>query len=168
MIALIFTLEDWVLDIDLESTREYTDHLLPDHCECGYCRNFYTTVEKAYPGFRMFLKQFGSDAEAPVDFLPVEPTLCVVSYAVSGRILNPGNRHIQVGNCSFSIESMEQLDYELKCKKPYFVFTSQFMELPWILDEDMNEVLSPANEPECLERMWKKLLIDAPDTSFIS
>ena len=165
---MTISLEDWVLDINLESTQAYTNHLLSEHCECGYCRNFYTTVEKAYPGFRTFLKQYGADAEAPVDFLPVEPTLCVVSYAVSGSILSVGNRPIQVGNCSFTIESMEQLDYELKCKKPYFVFTSQFLELPWVLDEDMDEVVSPANEPECLERMWKKLLIDAPDTSFKS
>lgn len=165
---MIITLEDWVLDIDLENTHAYTDHLLSDHCECGYCRNFYTTVEEVYPGFRRFLKQFGADAEAPVDFLPVEPTLCVVSYAVSGSILSTGNRPIHVGNCSFKIESMEQLDYELKCKKPYFVFTSQFLELPWVLNEDMNEVISPANEPECLERMWEKLLIDAPDTFFKS
>ena len=165
---MIFTIHDWVLDIDLESTQRYTDHLLSDHCECGYCRNFYTTVEKTYPGFRAFLKQYASDAEAPVDFLPVEPTLCVVSYAVSGRILSYGSRPIQVGNCLFNIENMDQLDYELKCKKPYFVFTSQFLELPWVLDEDMDEVVSPANEPECLERMWKKLLVEAPDTSFKS
>ena len=168
MRTLIFTLGDWVLEIDLESTRKYTQHLLSEHCECGYCRNFYRVIESTYPGFRSFLNQFGADAEAPVDFLPVEPTLCVVSYAVSGKVLNRGSQSVLVGNCAFMIEQMEQLDYELKCPKPYFVFTSQFLELPWILDEDMNEVVSPANEPECLERMWKKLLLDAPETSYKS
>ena len=165
---MIFTFEDWVLEIDLESTQKYTQHLLAEHCECGYCRNFYCVIESTYPGFRSFLNQFGADAEAPVDFLPVEPTLCVVSYAVSGKILKHGSQSIHVGNCVFTIEQMEQLDYELKCPKPYFVFTSQFLELPWILDEDMDEVVSPANEPECLERMWKKLLLEAPETSYKS
>lgn len=165
---MIFTFNDWILDIDLVSTKQYTDHLLSEHCECGYCRNFYQSVEDEYPGFRSFLNQFGADAEAPVDFLPVEPTLCVVSYAVSGKILHHGKEPIRVGNCSFTPEGMERLDYELKCTKPYFVFTSQFLELPWLLEEDMNEVISPANEPECLERMWKKLLIDAPYDSLNS
>lgn len=165
---MIFALEDWVLDIDLESTAVYTEHLLEDHCECGYCRNFYQAVGNVYPAVTNFLKQFAADVEAPVDFLPVEPTLCVVSYAVSGNILIKGSKPIQAGNCNFRIETMDQLDYELKCPKPYFVFTSQFLELPWLLDEDMDEVVSPANEPECLERMWKKLLIDAPDTSYKS
>lgn len=165
---MIFTFDDWVLDIDVESTRRYTDHLLTDHCECGYCRNFYQSVENVYPGFRPFLNQFGADAEAPVDFLPVEPTLCVVSYAVCGKILNYGRQPIRTGACDFTPEEMERLDYELKCTKPYFVFTSQFLELPWLLEEDMDEVVSPANEPECLERMWRKLLVDAPDSSFKS
>lgn len=165
---MIFTFDDWVLDIDVESTRRYTDHLLTDHCECGYCRNFYQSVENVYPGFRSFLNQFGADAEAPVDFLPVEPALCVVSYAVCGEILNHGRQPIRTGACDFTLEEMECLDYELKCTEPYFVFTSQFLELPWLLEEDMDEVVSPANEPECLERMWRKLLVDAPDSSFKS
>lgn len=165
---MVYRLDDWVLDIDVDNTRNYTEHLLSDHCECGYCRNFYKSVETVYPQFRDFLKQFGADAEAPVDFLPVEPTLCIVSYAVKGRIITSGQRPIQAGNCLFTPEGMENLDYELKCPKPYFVFTSQYLQLPWLLDEDPNEVISPANEPECLERMWKKLLINAPDSSYKS
>lgn len=165
---MIFTFDDWILDIDVSTTEAYTKHLLSEHCECGYCRNFYQTVEDEYPGFRSFLNQFGADAEAPVDFLPVEPTLCIVSYAVHGEIINHGQKPIQVGNCCFTPEGMERLDYELKCPKPYFVVTSQFLELPWILEEDKDEVVSPANEPECLERMWKKLLANAPNASFKS
>ena len=165
---MVFSFDDWILDIDTENTRAYTDHLLSDHCECGYCRNFYGAIEDAYPGFRSFLNQFGSDAEAPVDFLPVEPTLCVVSYALSGRILRFGEHPIRGGNCFFTPEEMERLDYELKCPKPYFVLTTQFLELPWVLEEDRNDVVSPANEPECLERMWKKLLANAPESVYQS
>lgn len=32
------------------------------------------------------------------------------------------------------------------------------MVLPWVLEEDMDEVISPANEPEFLEKMYRKLL----------
>ena len=38
--------------------------------------------------------------------------------------------------------------------------------MPWVLEEDMNEIISPANEPECLERMYKRL-IERNSGSFI-
>lgn len=155
---MVLQIQDWVFDIDCEATQEYTRHLLEDHCECGYCRNYYRAVIDNYPSLKCFLESVSSHVEAPVDFLPVEPTLCVVSYAVSGKIVRPGKGPILLNETSLAVQDQTQLDYELKCKQPYFVFTTDYMELPWLLDEDMNEVISPANEPECLERMWRKLL----------
>lgn len=155
---MIFSVDDWVFNVDVENTQTYTRELLPDHCECGYCRNYYSTVSKEYPALKRFIEQFGSDIEAPVDFLPVEPTVCIVSYAVSGSILQRGSNRIQLNGCALLVQDSSELDYELKCQKPYFVFTTDCLVLPWILEEDQDEVLSPANEPDCMERMWRKLL----------
>ena len=32
------------------------------------------------------------------------------------------------------------------------------LELPWVMDEPWEDVISPANEPEFLERMYRKLM----------
>jgi hypothetical protein len=39
------------------------------------------------------------------------------------------------------------------------------MALPWTQEEDMDEVLSPANQPEFMERMMERLLLWAEDGS---
>jgi len=31
------------------------------------------------------------------------------------------------------------------------------MQLPWVMHEDPDEVISPANEPEFLEKMYRKM-----------
>ena len=161
---MIVEIQDWLFEIDREATRIYTQENLEDHCTCGYCRNYYLTIDSVYPALRLFLEQFGANPEAPVDFLPVEPTLCIVSYAVSGRILRRGPKPLDLDGRLLFVQTQSQLDYELKCPQPYFVFTTDHLDLPWVLDEDMDEVISPANEPECLERMWRKLLNDAEAT----
>lgn len=155
---MILRIQDWVFDVDIPATMTYAAHLREDHCECGYCTNYYRTVCNAYPSLDSFLREFGIDIEGPVDFLPVEPIVCIVSYAVCGRIMKRGSDRIRLGDVSLSIQESIELDYTLSCGEPYFVFTTTPLKLPWILEEDMNEVVSPANEPECLERMWGKLL----------
>ena len=126
------------------------------------------TRDKVYPRLKPFLDRFGAHPDAPVDFLPVEPTLCVVSYAVSGKILQAGTAPIDLDGLILYVEGQDVLDYELKCPKPYFVFTTEYLQLPWVLSEDQNEVLSPANEPEALDRMWRKLLERADCSDAIS
>lgn len=165
---LLFTVDDWVFDVDVEATQNYTQGNLKDHCTCGYCRNFYTTVDQYYPNLRPFLKQFCADVEAPVDFLPIEPALCVVSFAVCGNVVHIGSGPIVLDGCDLIVETQQDVDYMLSCPQPWFVFTTDYLQLPWVLDEDPDEVISPANEPECLERMWKKLLKNAPSTEFFS
>ncbi len=155
---MIVNIQDWVFDLDVSATMVYSAELVADHCDCGYCRNYYTTVQKAYPSLNPFLLDFGINIEGPVDFLPIEPNLCIVSYAVCGRIVAQGSGLINLGAVSLSVQNSTELDYTLSCAEPYFVFTTNPLKLPWVLDEDMDEVVSPANEPECLERMWRKLL----------
>ena len=155
---MILSVKDWVFDVDIDATMDYSSELYTEHCECGYCRNYYSAVRTSYPGLESVLLKFGINIESPVDFLPVEPTLCIVSYAVCGIICKKGSGRILFDGFDISIQESAQLDYSLSCQQPYFVITTSMLDLPWLLDEDMDEVVSPANEPECLERMWRKLL----------
>ena len=165
---MILNIQDWVFYVDIPATMAYSAELCADHCECGYCKNYYQAVRQCYPSLVPYLLRFGINIEGPVDFLPIEPTLCIVSYAVCGRILTHGKNLIDLGDISLSVQQSSELDYSLSCGDPYFVFTTNALKLPWLLDEDMNEVISPANEPECLERMWCKLLDSAEFDSFQS
>ena len=40
----------------------------------------------------------------------------------------------------------------------HFLLEVGELELPWIMLEDPNEVISPANEPEFLERMYERMI----------
>ena len=151
-------IQKWIFDVDVDKTQQYTKMNLREHCECGYCRNYYMALGGVYPLLKPFLVQFGAHPDAPVDFLPIEPTLCIVSYAVSGVVVQRGPQPISLDGLLLDVEDQSVLDYELRCPKPYFVFTTDYIELPWLLSEDKNEVISPANEPEALKRMWRKVL----------
>ena len=49
-------------------------------------------------------------------------------------------------------------------KAPYFVLWVGPMNLPWVLDEPLEEeeIVSPANQPSFLKRMWNWLLNRSP------
>ena len=98
---MILEYADWQFDVDVAATREHTLKNASDHCMCAYCRNYYETVDTAYPNLRPFLEQFGVNIEGPSELMPFEPTL----------------------------------------------------QLPWIQIEPVEDVISPANMPEFLERM---------------
>lgn len=100
--------------------------------------------------------------------MPYEPTIFEGSYCISGSVLVSGSQPIERGNCQIWVLPSEQTDYETQCPKPYFVLRTGCLELPWVLDEDMDEVVSPANEPEYLQRMWDRLLQSAPDEALRS
>lgn len=153
---MILRLGDWVLDVDVPLTMERTGAHAADHCTCGYCSNFYKTVDTAYPNIRPFMAQFGVDIEGPDEFCPFEPTICEATYVVRGQILQQGNADISVDGVPVMI--CKELELDHAPPQPSFGVIVGLMELPWVMDEPMEDVISPANEPECLERMWKKLL----------
>jgi hypothetical protein len=137
----------------------YSAAVWEDHCTCGYCRNFYETLDEAYPQLKSFLGQFGMNSLTPEEMSPIEPTLCMVSYCISGTIVKHGVYPIDIGGVVFTVSSHEKNpDYEPSFGSPFFVLTTGLLEIPWVLEEDMDEVISPANEPEYLERMMDRLL----------
>lgn len=166
---MIVQIADWIFEVDIPATMEYSAHVWEDHCLCGYCRNFYETLNGAYPKMAPFLEQFGMNSLTPEEMSPIEPTLCMVSYCISGTIVKRGIYPLDTGDVVFSVSTHEQNPlYEPPFGKPFFVLTTGLLELPWVLDEDMDEVLSPANEPEYMERMMKRLLENTDSEAGIS
>ena len=97
--------------------------------------------------------------------MPYEPTIYEGSYCISGTILQCGTVPIEADGYHITVISSQDTDYNTACPEPYFVLRTSPLELPWLLQEDMDEVISPANEPEYLQRMWDRLLQNAPENS---
>ena len=146
---MILTVDDWVFDIDSEKTKEHSSFAFASHCTCGYCDNYYRAVEQVYPNLHPFLQQFLVDIQGPSEMYPFEPTLCLLGYKVYGSILQYGNGPILVDGVPVMPVLREEGLIMLEVGE---------MELPWLLDEDMDEVISPANEPEYLENMYRIMI----------
>ena len=157
---MIVDIQGWVFDLNIQQTSAYSNSILQDQCQCGYCRNFYVSVDSAYPQLRGFLSQFGMRVETPEELMPFEPTIYEASYCICGTVLKTGLRPLTCQNIVLSVEI--QTDLEPQCSAPFFVLKTGYLEIPWVLQEDMNEVVSPANEPEYLQRMWSRLLQNTP------
>ena len=145
---MILKIDDWKFDVDPEVTREHSSFSASRHCTCGYCENYYRSVNYACPGLRRFMDNFGVDIEGPVEMYPFEPTICLMAYRVTGQILEYGMAPIMVDGVPVLPKEEDERQFKLEVGE---------MELPWLMLEDPDEVVSPANEPEFLERMYQKL-----------
>lgn len=146
---MVLKINDWIFDIDTEKTKEHSSFALHSHCICGYCVNYYTCVDETYPDLRPFLERFHVEIEGPSEMYPFEPTLCLVAYKVYGKIQQVGNSPIMVNGLPIMGEVIDDEKFKLEIGE---------IPLPWVLEEDMEEVISPANEPEFLERMYRKMV----------
>lgn len=145
---MILKIDDWIFDIDPVKTGEHSSFALQSHCTCGYCENYYRSVEAAYPELRPFLEQFAVELQGPSEMYPFEPTLCLVGYKVWGQTLQFGREPMMAGGVPVMAVPREE---------GLFLLEVGEMSLPWVLEEDMDEVISPANEPEFLENMYRKM-----------
>lgn len=155
---MILEIDGWKFDVDLTATMQYSAKEAADHCDCAYCRNFYATVDDTYPNLRPFLAQFGINVEAPEELMPFEPTNVLCCYAVEGKILQFGKNITRIHGITIYGENPDDAMINVGCKAPYFILSVGPMELPWVLDENVDGVMSPANEPSFLRRMVDKLL----------
>lgn len=166
---MTISVADWIFDVDIASTMSYSAKVWENHCTCGYCRNFYETMNTEYPLTKAFLKKFGMNSLTPEEMSPIEPTLCILSYCICGTVVKRGIYPIDSGDVVFSVTTDAQNPlYEPLFGKPFFVLTTGLLELPWVLDENMDDVISPANEPEYMQRMMNRLLENADFDPIIS
>ncbi len=154
---MVITLADWQFRVDVTATAEYTHKCSLDHCTCPYCQNFYDTVDLAHPSLRPVLSRFGIYLNGPCEVMPFEPTLVAVAYRVTGQILHRGESRLHVDGVPLRPEEGENGTFLLWVGE---------MALPWDREEDMDEVLSPANQPEFMDRMMQRWLLWAEDTEF--
>lgn len=155
---MILQIEDWIFDIDITRTMEYSAQEAAEHCDCAYCRNFYAAVDEKYPKLRPFLARFGMDIEAPVELMPYDVNQDMFYdgvYAISGSIIQSG-APIMIDD--ISIRPTVEMDVNHSCPLPCFALNVGTLILPWVLDEPMKDVISPANDPSFLKKMWQKFL----------
>ena len=141
---MILKIADWRFRVDMEATRQRTRMYSGDHCTCGYCKNYYDTVEMTYPHLCRVLEHFGIYVHGPCEVMPFEPTFVLACYRVDGEILHWGNTPLYAEGISIVPEAGE---------KGTFLLWVGEMELPWIQEEAQEDVISPANLPEFMERM---------------
>ena len=147
---MILSFDDWVFRVDLEATREHTTSNALDHCTCAYCRNYYETVAMTYPGLRRFLEGFGVDMNGPSELMPFEPTYLLACYRVRGKILSYGGNPLNADGIQISPEPAGE--------DSFFLWVGE-LRVPWIQDEPEDDVVSPANLPEFLDRMEQVWLL---------
>lgn len=149
---------DWQFDVDVALNMEFSSKQALEHCMCGYCRNYYHAIDKTYPSLRPFLLKFGIDIEGPDELSPFEPTIYEASYIVNGSICRGSDGFFYVDGVPVMVINSADADMDTVRPNPYFVLVVGLMELPWVIDEDPLQVISPANEESYLERMERKLL----------
>lgn len=147
---MIFEFADWRFRIDVEATRERTTKYSLDHCRCDYCNNFYETVDQAHPYLRGFLDQFGINVEGPCELMPFEPTLLLACYRVDGMILQWGKQPLYVHGIPIVPENADDNT---------FLFWIGEIPVPWVQSINVEDVVSPANLPEFMDRMQNVWLL---------
>ena len=148
--AVILEIDDWIFQIDFEKTAAHSSFVSNEHCACAYCRNYYQTIGDACPDLKQFLDQFGVLLDAPSEMYPIEPTLYLSGYRVTGDIIQWGTGPMMVSGVPVTAQPSSDGTFLLEVGE---------LVLPWVLEEDMDEVISPANEPEFLQRMYRKLAL---------
>ena len=156
---MTITIADWEFSVDTEATLIRTMQYSTDHCTCAYCRNYYEAVDQAQPRLRAVLGKFGIAMEGPCELMPLEPNIMLACYRVDGAIARHGQTHIYVDDVRITPETE---------KDGTFLLWIGEMVLPWLQTEPVEDVISPANQPEFLERMAKKVLQWYPDAEILS
>lgn len=141
---MILKLGDWRFRVNVEATAERTRKYSFEHCQCSYCKNYYDAIDIAYPELRPVMEQFGINLEGPCELMPFEPTLMLACYRVDGEILKWGKAQLSVNGVSLLPEAGDE--------ETFLLWVGE-VQLPWLQEEAVEEVVSPANLPEFMERM---------------
>jgi hypothetical protein len=158
---MILRVGEWKLDIDVQRTMQYYAKESEQRCDCAYCRNFSAVVDEKFPDLRSFLVQFGVDIDTPDESMPYDgpgEMWYVNVYSVCGKILEGDGKKLEVDGVNIHLFSENRRQVPSYSPEPSFFLETGMIALPWVLDEPMEETISPANEPSFLEKMWHKLL----------
>ena len=154
---MVLKIDDWVFQVDPEKTKEHSSFVSSQHCMCGFCENYYRTILSVCPGLKEFLGQFYILVDAPSEMYPIDPIHYLSGYRVFGRIEQFGIAPMMVDGVPIQAEPVDETNFMLEVG---------LLELPWVMDEDWADVISPANEPEFLENMYRKLSLRQYDDNY--
>lgn len=141
---MVISLADWQFQVDTAATYRHTLQCSQDHCTCGYCKNYYEAAPLSYPEVPEFLSGFGVEFHGPSEVMPFLPTCVLACYRVQGRILKAGSGPLYAGEIPVLPEKADE--------ESFFLWVGELL-LPWLQEEDQEEVISPANLPEFMDRM---------------
>jgi len=153
------SLADWCFRVNVDATWAYTNQCSLDHCTCPYCQNFYENADRVEPSLRPVLARFGIYLNGPCEVMPFEPTLAAACYRVTGQILRRGESRLHINGVPLRPEEGDD--------STFFLWIGP-LELPWTQAEAMEDVISPANQPEFLDRMMVRLLKWAEEEPILS
>lgn len=141
---MVLKFGDWHFQVDVDATRKRTTQYSFEHCQCAYCKNYYDSIDMAHPYLRSALESFGIHLEGPSELMPFEPTLMLACYRVDGQIIQWGKSSLFVNGIPIVPENGDESTFLLWVGE---------LEVPWLQKDAPEEVVSPANLPEFMERM---------------
>lgn len=154
---MIIRKDEYVLDIDMESTVRYAqEHSL---CGCSEDRNFYAQAREKFPKLAVFLSELGLQIDRPdeIGSVAMEDYIdyLFVSYTVVGEILEAGQYEIDMFDGGLFLNIV--IDYwyvpnEQKTKR-YFTVTVYNIDLPWVLDEPFPQLPESAKTMSLLQKI---------------
>ncbi len=136
---MIIKKQNYILDIDLDATKEYSStHSL---CQCADDRNFYVQSREKFPKLTEFLEELGLLIDRPDEIGSVtienEIDYLFISYTVVGKILEADKYEIDMFDGDLFLNVVIDNWYVPNEQKTddYFTLTVYNVKLPWVLDE---------------------------------
>ena len=156
---MIIRLDDHVLDINLEATKNYSaSHSL---CEFNEDRNFYAQAREKLPKLTAFLEDLGILIERPdeIGSFAMENMIDYhfVAYTVVGKVLEPGRYEIDLydGGMYLNIVVNDWGVPNEQTTTDHFTLTVYNIRLPWVLDEPFPEEAVRKPSPSLLSKIRK-------------
>ena len=151
---MIIRKDDFVLEVDIDSTARYSkEHAL---CDCNEDRNFYAQVRERFPKLTAFLAELGVEIDRPdetgshamEDYIDYH----FVAYTVVGDIVELGKYEIDLfdGGRFLNIVIDHWYVPNEQQTNRYFTVTVYNIQLPWVLDE-------PFPETPTSHSLWQKI-----------
>lgn len=156
---MVLELGDWKFHVFDVTNRKYYAEQYRDRCDCAWCRNFYKAVDDRYPNLRRFMEQFGLRLDAPDEMIAFTPTLCSNYYAVCGSILERGAEPITVDGITVEPQLSGEAMVNTTLDPVFFLYVG-CMELPWVLDEPMEQADSPARRKNPIQRLLSQWITE--------
>lgn len=140
-------LQDWVLKIDVEKTKEYYDSItVGEGCNCAYCRNYIKNCRTFSKEVLDFYTMLGIDPQKEGEFMEFETDtdkhLYMGFYHLVGEIVKRPSARIRkwddlniigIGNVKFIFTDELDLVPEI-FPKPVLQLEFE-VTLPWLLEE---------------------------------